>query len=190
MHYPDVLVKLREEVDQMIGFDRPPNIFDRDSMPYTKATIYELMRFGSMVPVLGHVTLEDTSIGRVPLPAETPVICLVSALHHDESFWGDPKTFRPERFLDDNGDIIPAEDPRRKRLLPFGAGNRVCVGEAFAMKRLFIFVATLVQAFDLESAGDDVPCGYDSFIDGVVLSPQSYSVKLIPRDDGKWSVCT
>ena len=181
MHYPHVLSKLRDEIDHVIGFDRPPSIFDREAMPYASATVYELLRFGSMVAVTGHVTLEDTSIGHVSLPAGTSVISSISALHYDEAFWGDPKTFRPDRFLDDSGSLLPPDDPHRKHLLPFGAGTRVCVGEVFAIKRLFIFATSLVQAFDLEPAGNMVPCDHASLKEGFVLSHQPYTIKLIPR---------
>ena len=181
LHNPDVLRKLREEIDHVIGFDRSPSIFDRDAMPYASATIYELLRFGSLVAAMGHVTLEDTSIGDIPLPAGTPVICLINALHYDEAFWRDPKVFRPERFLDDSGNLLPPDDPHRKRLLPFGAGTRVCVGEVFAIRRLFIFATSLVQAFDLEPADKMVQSDYASWKDGIILSPKSYTIKLIPR---------
>lgn len=36
----------------------------------------------------------------------------------DETFWGDPNVFRPERFLSKDGQIVPTE-----RLLTFGIGN-------------------------------------------------------------------
>ena len=181
LHNTDVLRKLRYEIDHVIGFDRPPSIFDRHVMPYASATIYELLRFGNMIPGIDRLTLEDTSIGQVPIPAGTPVICLTSALHYDEEFWGDPKVFRPERFLDTSGNLLPPDDPHRKRLLPFGAGHRVCVGEVFAIRRLFIFATSLVQAFDLEPADEMVPCDHASLIDGVLLSPKSYTLKLIRR---------
>ena len=181
LHNPDVCRKLRDEIDHVIGFDRQPSIFDRDAMPYASATIYELLRFGSMTPIAARVTLENTSIGQVLLSPDIPVICLIGALHNDETFWGDPKAFRPERFLDDSGNLLPPDNPHRKHLLPFGAGHRVCVGEVFAIKRLFIFATSLVQAFDLEPADEMVPCDNASLMDGVILSPKSYNVKLIKR---------
>ena len=44
---------------QMIGADRQPSIYDRDSMPYSVATIIELLRYSALVTSLPHVALED-----------------------------------------------------------------------------------------------------------------------------------
>lgn len=36
----------------------------------------------------------------------------------DEDFWKDPYVFRPERFLDETGQLVVPE-----RFIPFGLGN-------------------------------------------------------------------
>jgi hypothetical protein len=41
-------------------------------------------------------------------------------LNHDKKVWGDPEAFRPERFLDENMELI--KDSNNK-LLSFGAGR-------------------------------------------------------------------
>lgn len=35
--------------------------------------------------------------------------------HHDEAVWGDPWEYRPERFLDENGKLLPADSDLMKR---------------------------------------------------------------------------
>jgi len=37
----------------------------------------------------------------------------------------------------------------RQNLLPFGAGTRVCLGEALAKKRIFLFTVALYQRYEL-----------------------------------------
>jgi cytochrome P450 len=39
-------------------------------------------------------------------------------LHMDAKYWGDPASFRPERFLDPEGEIINSD-----RVMPFGLGK-------------------------------------------------------------------
>ena len=48
----------------------------------------------------------------------TTVLLNIYAVHMDEIFWGDPYVFRPERFLDKDGQVVPTE-----RLLTFSIGN-------------------------------------------------------------------
>ena len=70
-------------------------------------------------------------------------------MHRDPSIWDDPWDFNPERFLDPKGQLLPATDPTRKNLQAFGVGARTCPGEVFAKSRVFLFVTTILQNYDL-----------------------------------------
>lgn len=181
LHNPEVLKRIQEEVDHVIGTDRQPSIFDRDSMPYCVATILELLRYGALVTSLPHVALEDSSLGGYEIPAGTIIFQLLPAVLHDKAFWGDPDIFRPDRFLNDDGSLLPADHPNRKHMLQFGAGPRVCIGEAFAQKRMFIFLTSLVQAFDLLPGDTLVPCDYKSYLQRGLMVQRPYTIKLMPR---------
>ena len=65
------------------------------------------------------------------------------ALHMDPAEWKDPESFRPERFLDEDGNLAP----RSNMWLPFSTGRRVCVGEALAKSELHLSLAYLCQRF-------------------------------------------
>ena len=182
IHHADVQKKLRNEVDQVLGHSRLPNIRDRESMPYACATIFELLRYASNVITVPHETEEDTSIGGYHIPAGTIVIPLYWSLHHDEKFWNDPWVFRPERFLSEDGTLLPNDHSNRKHLMPFGAGTRSCVGEVFALKRLFVFATSLVQSFDLIPGEVVTSCDPRTYSFSNILRPMSYSIRLIPRD--------
>ncbi len=39
----------------------------------------------------------------------------------NKEFWGDPYVFRPERFLNENNEILVE---KAARVIPFGAGKR------------------------------------------------------------------
>ena len=184
LHYPHVITKLQEEVDRVTHSSRRPTLADKDDMPYTMAVIYELLRYTSIAPAVGRLTLENTSLGGFDIPKNTIVVPHYWAIHHDEEFWGDPWIFRPERFLDLNGKLLIADHPNRKHLLAFGAGMRVCVGEIFALRRLFIFTTFILQSFNL--LPDDI-CGMTScdprtYAVGIVLCPPTYRIKLLRRN--------
>lgn len=47
----------------------------------------------------------------------TMVLTGLYSYHNDPDVWGDPHTYRPERFLDGNGALL-----KKDFSLPFGAG--------------------------------------------------------------------
>ena len=130
-----------------------------------------------------HAALETTTLGGHVIPAGTTLVSVLSAVHHDRTCWVDPENFCPERFLDDDGKIFPADHSIRKRVQEFGTEPRVGVGETFALKRIFIFLTCLIQSFDLHpSNGQLTPCDYKSYKSrGFNLIQQTYMIKLLPR---------
>jgi len=69
----------------------------------------------------------------------------------DEAYWGDPKTFRPERFTEE-GKFKPNE-----RLFPFGIGRRRCLGESLAKMESFLFFANLLLNFSFSCEAENLP---------------------------------
>uniref|UniRef100_A0A8C8XXV2 Steroid 17-alpha-hydroxylase/17,20 lyase n=1 Tax=Panthera leo TaxID=9689 RepID=A0A8C8XXV2_PANLE len=144
--------KLQEEIDQNIGFSRTPTMSDRNQLILLEATIREVLRIRPVAPTLiPHKAIMDSSIGEFAVDKGTNVIINLWALHHNEKEWYRPDQFMPERFL----------DPTRSQLispslsyLPFGAGPRSCLGESLARQEVFLFMAWLLQRFDLEVPDD------------------------------------
>src|SRR5262249_6305272 len=54
----------------------------------------------------------------------------------------DPLTFKPERFLESNGEYLSSRPPG---FLPFGIGRRACLGEKLALADLFLILVRLLQ---------------------------------------------
>ena len=182
VHYPKVFHKLQKEADGIIGVDHQMCLFDLHKMPYTMATVHELLRYCSLFPMCLRKTLDNTSIGGYAIPKDTTVLPLYSALHYDKTFWGDPRVFRPERFLAEDGSFLPDDHLKRTHLMPFGSGVRACLGENFALMHLLIFVTTVVQSFDILPGNDFQPsCNQETFTDGAILSHPPYTVKLKSR---------
>ena len=134
--------KIRKEILKILSDAKSSvvTLEHRSQMPYLQATLLECLRHYTTATLGGisHIAKEDTELdGYGPMPKGTMVMINTWALHHDESFWDEPYKFHPDRFLEDSGDLLSADHPNRKHLLPFGAGPRVCLGETFAMARLF-----------------------------------------------------
>jgi len=90
-------------------------------------------------------------------------------VQHDADVYIDPFKFNPDRFLDENGHLLPHDHPIRKSSMPFGAGRRVCPGEVFAKSRLFLLLTTMLQNFDFTLCDTSIDCDVRSYSNEVVL---------------------
>ncbi|ELU09845.1 hypothetical protein CAPTEDRAFT_109553 [Capitella teleta] len=184
INYPEVQRKLQAEVDDVIGDSRPVSLKDRAMMPYTRALIFELLRYTSIVAMgVPHMASVDSSLDGHVIEKGTPVITNLWALHHDEAFWKDPFVFRPERFLDSDMQLLTADHPYRKHLMPFGAGTRVCLGESLALGRLFLLFTSITQIFDIKVGTKKVDADARDYLSGVILQSPAYDVRLVSRNE-------
>uniref|UniRef100_A0A8D2LHM7 Cytochrome P450 family 17 subfamily A member 1 n=1 Tax=Varanus komodoensis TaxID=61221 RepID=A0A8D2LHM7_VARKO len=173
LHYPEVTLHYP-------NMAQPTS--DRQHLPYLEATISEVLRIQPVAPLLiPHEALEDTSIGEYIIPKGTHVIINLWSIHHDEKEWDKPKEFNPGRFLDEDGNRIYSPSPS---YFPFGAGIRVCLGEALAKMELFLFLAWTLQRFTLSvPEGHVLPEPVGKF--GVVLQAPEFKVKVTLREAWK-----
>jgi len=51
LHNPEVMEKVQQELDAVVGAERLPTLEDMNNLPYTRATLYEIMRRSSVVPM-------------------------------------------------------------------------------------------------------------------------------------------
>ena len=182
-HHPEVAAKAREEVDRVVGRSHQVSLEDRDELHYCRACIFESLRYCTIVAFgLPHATTKDTQLLGADIPKGTMVLTNVWALHHDPELWDEPWEFRPERFLDDTGHILPADHDVRRHLLVFGAGPRTCLGSVLALNRMLIFTASLLQSFNLEFAEKVTPCDPRSYTPAAILQPERYKMRFVPRD--------
>ncbi len=185
----DIQDKIRTEVLKVCAATNRTSVSlaQKSKMPYLRATILETLRYFTVTPLGAaiHVAREDTVLkGYGAIPKGTTFMVNTWSLHHERAFWGDPEKFRPERFLDEDGKFLAADHPNRKHLLPFSAGPRVCVGEVFAMARLFLWTSTLVNKFVISTAAGCDPEWMDADRhddDSLVLQPLPCDVIFTPH---------
>ncbi|XP_030854362.1 cytochrome P450 2J2-like [Strongylocentrotus purpuratus] len=86
----------------------------------TYACLQEILRLGNVIPIaIPHVTTHDVTMSNgCHLPQGTTVLSNLYACHMDPSAWESPTEFRPERFLDSEG------NPKRfDHFMPFSIGK-------------------------------------------------------------------
>ena len=138
---PDVTEKLLNQLEGIGTKD----LVDIPRLPYLNAVCSETLR---IYPV-GWFTLARTL--KAPLrildyefPAGTMFSPCIYLIHHRPDIYPEPNSFKPERFLERQ--FSPYE------FLPFGGGNRRCIGMAFALFEMKLVLATVLSQYTLASA--------------------------------------
>ncbi|KAJ8769385.1 hypothetical protein K2173_002589 [Erythroxylum novogranatense] len=146
-----ILIKSREEIDNIIGQDCKLEENDLSKLPYLQNIILEALRMFPSTPVMDpHMASEDCTLAGYNIPRGTVVLANAWALHRDPSVWDDPNTFKPERFEGIGDGAI-------KNFIPFGMGRRSCPGMNLGYRVLGLALGSLIQCFDWRRVpGDDI----------------------------------
>ena len=172
--YPNIQEKLHDELDRVIGKHDLPRWQDVNNMPYLQATICEVMRKSTPVAATGSNTVRDITVGGYHVPKGTFVFLDLKQIHHDEREWLQPEEFKPERFLDAEGNFVGWN--KFSSFLPFGLGRRECGGIAFAKIMLFTFASTLLQRLRFElPEGAEKPNQAPDLVQ-LISSPRDFKV--------------
>ncbi|XP_036338510.1 cytochrome P450 307a1 isoform X2 [Rhagoletis pomonella] len=75
------------------------SFYDIDAMPYTIATIFEVLRCSSS-PIVPHVATEDVVISGYGIAKGTIVFINNYKSNYSKLYWKQPHCFQPERFLE------------------------------------------------------------------------------------------
>jgi cytochrome P450 family 135 len=111
---------------------------------YLQAVIKEVLRQRPLVPALVRKLTRPLALGDYVFPEGWVLMPSVFEAHHDSGIYPDPDEFRPERFLD--------EPPPAWAWIPFGGGNRRCVGASLAMVEMRIVLGTVLERVEIRSA--------------------------------------
>ncbi|XP_061244329.1 cytochrome P450 2F3 isoform X2 [Bos javanicus] len=177
MKYPEVQVRVQEEIDRVVGRERLPTVEDRAAMPYTDAVIHEVQRFADVIPMsLPHRVTRDTNFRGFTIPRGTDVITLLNTVHYDPSQFLKPKEFNPEHFLDANMSF-----KKSPAFMPFSAGRRLCLGEALARMELFLYLTAILQSFSLQPLGAREDIDLTPLSSGLGNLPRPYQLCVLAR---------
>ncbi|PPQ74460.1 hypothetical protein CVT24_000033 [Panaeolus cyanescens] len=146
--HPDVQAKAQAEVDRVIG-TRLPSFEDRSLLPYTEALYREVLRRCPPVPMsLPHATSEDDWYNGYFIPKGTIILGNIWAMNHDEERYPDPMAFKPERFLNEKGQVID------DRIMAYGFGRRICAGKHVATEMSWLTMTSILTCFSIRKKKD------------------------------------
>ncbi|KAJ8129938.1 hypothetical protein O1611_g3693 [Lasiodiplodia mahajangana] len=155
--YEDVYQNLADEIRQT--FESEDSIRGGQQLSgcrYLRACINEALRMSP--PVSGTLWRElySDEVGKGPfivdghvIPPGTQVGVNIYAIHHDERYFDDPFTFRPERWLTEDQETLKRMN---KAFNPFSLGARGCAGKAMAYLESSLVMAKTIWRFEFAAA--------------------------------------
>ncbi|CAN6234909.1 unnamed protein product [Urochloa humidicola] len=146
---PGIQARLHEEISRHVGGARPVEDRDTEAMPYLQAFVKELLRKHPPTYFsLTHAAARPGSkIAGYDVPADANLDIFLPAISEDPKLWERPGEFDPERFLS-GGEAADMTGSAGIRMIPFGAGRRICPGLAMGTTHIALMVARMVQAFE------------------------------------------
>jgi cytochrome P450 len=143
--------QLRDEVRAVVGEGRI-GAEHLGALRITQQVLKESMRLYAPVPVMSRLSVEPIELGGHSVPAGGMIIIPIFCIHRHRQLWEDPDRFDPTRFTPER-----EATHARTQFMPFGAGQRICLGSAFAMTEATVILATLVRAARFEWDGKHIP---------------------------------
>jgi len=146
----DAETKLHEEIDRVL--DARLSIDALAAMPYAHAVVREALRLYPPAWTIGRRALRPYRIGNYVVPAGSIILISPFVVHRDPRWYRDPEAFDPSRFLGDSAQTRP-----KFAYIPFGGGQRLCIGEHFAMIEAVVVLATFARRWRLRYASTRAP---------------------------------
>jgi len=119
-----------------------PAADDIAHLPYTSSVIAESMRLFPPVYVVGREATTDLELGGYRVKRGYTVLMSQWVNHRDPEYFPDPEAFRPERWENGLAKRIP-----KFAYYPFGGGQRICIGNSFALMEAAIILAAVGQRY-------------------------------------------
>ncbi|XP_029590171.1 cholesterol 24-hydroxylase isoform X2 [Salmo trutta] len=138
---PEILTKVKQEVDDVIGMKQEISFDDLGKMTYLSQVLKETLRLYPTAPGTSRFIPNDIVINGIPIPAGVSCVFSSYVCGRLDKFFEDPLKFDPERFHPD------AAKPYYC-YYPFALGPRSCLGQTFAQMEAKVVMAKLLQRFD------------------------------------------
>lgn len=155
INHPRVMERVRQEIDSVIGRKRIVGESDIVKLPYLQAVVKEAMRIHPAGPLLFRESARSCVVSGYEIAEKTRLFVNVWAIGRDPNHWKEPHEFRPERFMNQDGNEQSQLDVRGQhfQLIPFGSGRRGCPGASLALQVVQTNLAAMIQCFEWKVDG-------------------------------------
>ncbi len=143
---PARVEKIRAEMLE-VGAGPSLTVEQTAGLTYTNAFVQEVLRLHPPAIWSGRRVINDFEVNDHTIPGGSMILFSPHVTHHDPRSFPDPTEFRPERWIDGHHD---QNHPHLYSYIPFGGGNRRCLGFAFASQELIAMTALIAHRTDVE----------------------------------------
>lgn len=154
-HHPLELRLVQQEADDVLG-GRLPVLVDYDRLAVARAAFDEALRLYPPAWIITRSASRPMVLGGRAVPAGSLLIISPWLLHRDPVRWPLPDRFLPQRFAGRPGSVAKAATTRAE-YLPFGTGQRLCIGRDFALLEATVVLASLAQRFSFAPVAAHLP---------------------------------
>ncbi|KAK3100584.1 hypothetical protein FSP39_022179 [Pinctada imbricata] len=175
LHKPEIQERMRAEIQREVGESKYPSTGDRSNLPYCDSVLHEVLRFGNIAPFpLPHVLTEDINFQGYFIPKHALLIPNLDSVLNDPDIFETPSEFKPTRFLAKDGTLTGKE-----KVVTFGIGPRICMGESLARMELFLFALSMIQRFKFLPADGDVLPSIFEYNLGLTREPLPFKCRVV-----------
>lgn len=169
--------RLQQELRSCLGATCTPTLAELEPIVYLRACLSEVQRIRSVVPLgIPHGVERDLTVGDYFVQRGSMVLVLQWAIHMNPEVWPEPEQFRPERFINADGEYVaPAQ------FIPFQTGKRMCPGDELARMVLTLFTGRILSRFHVQLDEEEAPDGEQVSMDGecgITLAPAHYKLRF------------
>ena len=151
--HPDALAKAVAAADASAAGDPAGD-------EYLDAVAKETLRIRPVVPDVGRILKEPVEVAGYRLPAGVMVVPSITLVHESAEVYPQPDRFDPDRML--GATLSPTT------WLPFGGGNRRCLGAGFAMVEMRVVLREILRRVELSTTTE---AGEKTKLKHVILTP-------------------
>ncbi|EAI0988140.1 cytochrome P450 [Campylobacter coli] len=145
--YPDEQEKAYKEIIQVLQGENI-QISHLRQFKYLTNIFKESLRLYPPVGFFAREAKKDTKVRDKMIKKGSGVVIAPWLIHRHEEFWTNPHGFNPSRF---EGEY------KKDAYLPFGVGERICIGQGFAMQEAILILANILKKYKLELEEGFVP---------------------------------
>ncbi len=144
--HPDVVAKLCEEQDRVLGGEAPDIDRLEREMPYLDTVLDEVLRLYPPAWIGPRRAVRDFEWGGHRVARGAYVNYCSWASHRLPEVFPEPEAFIPERFSRERKAALP-----RGAYVPFGGGRRICIGKRFGQIEVKLVATMLLQRLRLDA---------------------------------------